>query len=81
MTENGYGDFSSGAESFKTVRQTDVLLSAITKCQELVSELNLACVRIGELTRQLEFERDRKADLEYENRTLRAELQSMECRG
>lgn len=83
MTErlNNYGDFASGTEEYRPIRKTDVLLEAIKKCEDLMKELNDACVRIGELTKELQFERDRKEDLSYENRVLRAELQSMECRG
>ena len=80
MNENNYGNFEE-KEAYRTVRKTDVLLGAIKKCEELVGELNNACVRIGELTKELQFERDMREDLEYENRRLRAELQSMECRG
>ncbi|MBO7712654.1 MAG: hypothetical protein J6S85_03740 [Methanobrevibacter sp.] len=80
MNENNYGNFEE-KEAYRTVRKTDVLLEAIQKCEDLMKELNDACVRIGELTKELQFERDRKEDLSYENRVLRAEIQSLECRG
>lgn len=80
MNENNYGNFEE-KEEYRTIRKTDVLLTAIKRCEELCERLNEACVRIGELTKELQFERDRKDDLESENRSLRAELQSFECRG
>ena len=82
MTEklDDYGNFA-GKQEFRPSRDTDVLLGAIKKCEELAKELNLACVRIGELTKQLQFERDRRDDLSYENRNLRAEIQALECKG
>lgn len=80
MNNQEYGNFA-GREDIRPARKTDVLLGAIEKCEELQKELNLACVRIGELTKQLQFERDRRDDLSYENRNLRAEVQRLECKG
>lgn len=80
MNENNYGNFEE-KEAYRTIRKTDVLLESLNKCQALAEELELAARRIGELTKELEFEKDRREDLEYENRRLRSELQSMECRG
>ena len=76
MQENNYGNFEEPKEPFKTIRKTDVLLEAIQKCEDLMKELNDACVRIGELTKELQFERDRKEDLSYENKVLRQELEN-----
>ena len=76
MQENNYGNFEEPKEPFKTIRKTDVLLEAIQKCEDLMKELQLACLRIGELTKELEFEKDRREDLSYENRVLRQELES-----
>ena len=83
MTErlNNYGDFASGTEEYRPIRKTDVLLTAIQRCQELLDELQESCKIIGELEKEIQFLKDRKDDLEYDNRNLRAELQSFECRG
>lgn len=80
MNENNYGNFEE-KEAYRTVRKTDVLLTAIQRCQELLDELQESCKIIGELEKEIQFLKDRKDDLEYDNRNLRAELQSMECRG
>jgi len=76
MQENNYGNFEEPKEPFKTIRKTDVLLEALNKCQALAEELELAARRIGELTKELEFEKDRREDLSYENKVLRQELES-----
>lgn len=52
--ETGYGNYAYTAEPQVSKRSPDVALYAIQRCEDLENELNNACVRIGELTRELD---------------------------
>jgi hypothetical protein len=52
--ETFYGNYAEYKEPQVSKRSEGVVLSAIEKCESLENELNNACVRIGELTRELD---------------------------
>lgn len=54
QNETNYGNFAEAIESQNSKRNESVVLCAIEKCEMLTKELNDSCVRIGELTREVE---------------------------
>lgn len=58
MNENNYGNFAEPKESFCSKRSEDVLLTALTRCEELENKLNLACQLIGKLNVKLQERED-----------------------